>query len=402
MKQYSISKIMMTFLLSVFSPMLVFASSDSTGIQVDTIMVENERPAKLGLFARLGRYLSETNKPSDKKFDMSVIVGPSYSAATSLSVGGVACGLYSWDRSDSLLSRSDVSIFAAVSLTGMSSLGVEGRNYLPHDKWRLNYLLVGQYMPMHLWGVGYTQGSHYKDYGDYSRVYVKFRPEALYRLAHNLYFGPIADLDFTYMFDLRAKRLSGDLPKDFDGSDFRSRVFSTGLGVSFNYDSRDFATGPTRGIFIGVQQLYYAKALQSYGHFGSTDLTFSAYHKVWKGGVLAYDVHGLFTYGIVPWTRLAQMGGAQRMRGYYIGQYRDEKLAEAQVELRQHVWSRSGIVVWAGCGSVWGCEPFMWRHVLPNFGAGYRWELKQHSNVRIDFGFTNKDWNVCFNINEAF
>ena len=40
------------------------------------------------------------------------------------------------------------------------------------------------------------------------------------------------------------------------------------------------------------------------------------------------------------------------MRGYYEGRYRDKHSLEATVELRQHVWKRNGIVVWAGAGTV--------------------------------------------------
>ena len=39
------------------------------------------------------------------------------------------------------------------------------------------------------------------------------------------------------------------------------------------------------------------------------------------------------------------------MRGYYEGRYRDKHSLEATVELRQHVWKRNGIVVWANMNS---------------------------------------------------
>lgn len=43
------------------------------------------------------------------------------------------------------------------------------------------------------------------------------------------------------------------------------------------------------------------------------------------------------------------------------------------------------------------------KHVLPNFGVGYRWEFKKNVNVRLDYGFgKHGQKGFIFNINEAF
>ena len=56
------------------------------------------------------------------------------------------------------------------------------------------------------------------------------------------------------------------------------------------------------------------------------------------------------------------------MRGYYEGRYRDKKMIEAQVELRQKVYGRSGIAVWIGAGNVFpSIQRFNWKHTLPNY-----------------------------------
>ncbi len=111
-----------------------------------------------------------------------------------------------------------------------------------------------------------------------------------------------------------------------------------------------------------------------------------------------------FNYGNPSWGMLAQLGGSSAMRGYYEGRYRDKHKIETQVELRQHVWRRNGIVVWAGAGTVFD-KPgsIKLRHVLPNYGVGYRWEFKKNVNVRLDYGFGKKGQSgFTFNINEAF
>ena len=76
-------------------------------------------------------------------------------------------------------------------------------------------------------------------------------------------------------------------------------------------------------------------------------------------------------------------------------------MASAQVELRQHVWKRSGITVWGGAGSVFH-DKHSAKHVLPNFGVGFRWEFKKNVNVRLDYGFGKNESGFIFNVNEAF
>lgn len=92
------------------------------------------------------------------------------------------------------------------------------------------------------------------------------------------------------------------------------------------------------------------------------------------------------------------------MRGYYEGRFRDNNIVEAQIEIRQHLWRRNGMVVWVGAGNVFeSIRKFDFAETLPNFGIGYRWEFKDRVNVRIDVG-TGKDFKPSFmiNINEAF
>ena len=101
---------------------------------------------------------------------------------------------------------------------------------------------------------------------------------------------------------------------------------------------------------------------------------------------------------------MALLGSSNSMRGYIEGRYRDKHKVEAQVELRQHVWKRNGVVVWAGFGTVFNkFSALRFDRLLPNFGLGYRWEFKKDVNVRLDYGFGKSGQKgFMFNINEAF
>ena len=124
---------------------------------------------------------------------------------------------------------------------------------------------------------------------------------------------------------------------------------------------------------------------------------------MWKNGVLAAELHGKFNYGHTPWPLLAEVGDNHRMRGYYEGRYRDQNLVEGQVELRQHIKGRSGVVLWLAAANAFpDFDSMRGKHTLPNAGVGYRWEFKKGINVRIDYGLTRNGGGVIFNINEAF
>ena len=105
--------------------------------------------------------------------------------------------------------------------------------------------------------------------------------------------------------------------------------------------------------------------------------------------MLACDLYADATAGTPSWHMYAKMGGMERMRGYYEGRYRDKKLVETQIELRQKIYRRHGIVGWIGGGQVWGTEKFRWGNTLCSFGCGYRFEFKNRMNIRLDYGWGN-------------
>ena len=99
---------------------------------------------------------------------------------------------------------------------------------------------------------------------------------------------------------------------------------------------------------------------------------------------------------------MALLGDNRTMRGYYKGRYRDKHMATLQVEVRQHIYKRIGAVVWGGMGSVFH-DKDTFKHILPNYGIGLRWEFRNRVNIRLDYGFGKSGQNgFMFSINEAF
>lgn len=351
---------------------------------------------KKGFVTRLLDYFNDANKEKpQRKFDFSVIGGPHYSTDTKFGVGLVAAGLYRTSRADSLLPPSNVSLFSDISSVGFYMVGIRGNHIMPQARYRLDYTLYFYSFPSKFWGIGYDMGNNDTNRSDLDRRQARVTATFLIRLTDNLYVGPTASFDYVKASDIERPELLAGQPLS---------ETSTGIGVSAVYDSRDVLTNPHRGCYISLSQTFRPRFLGNDRTFSTTNVRMSAYKSVWTGGILAADVRGDFNFGSPSWAMMAMLGGSNSMRGYYEGRYRDKHKLEAQVELRQHVWRRNGIAVWAGAGEVFDdFGQLTTKRLLPNYGVGYRWEFKKDVNVRLDYGFGRPGQSgFMFNINEAF
>lgn len=352
-------------------------------------------------FRRVIDYFGESSrdKTFEKKIDITFIGGISYSQTTSLGLALMAAGQYRLDRTDSITQPSNISLYGNVSLTGFYAVGISGNTFFPH-RGRMNYEVQFSSQPTDFWGIGYDMGRDNANKTDFSRKKVMVSAQYLYPVLKNTFVG--ASLDFNFTRGLFNFTDSAEQLRYLRGE--RHSYTATGLGLLAQYDSRDYITGPSRGLYLSIQGKVFPKVL------GSCDNTLLSavvqadyYHSLWRDATLAVDLYGEFHNRMTPWTLLARLGGSYRMRGYYEGRYMDNNLVTATLEIRQRIWRRIGCVVWGGAGNVFGSfGAFEWRQTLPNYGFGLRWELKHRVNVRVDYGFGRKTSGLVLNINEAF
>lgn len=386
-------------LLRADSASLRLPAADTLILSADSLSltISDTLPKKVTGWQKLKRFFTESNQPkyNQKKFDFSIIGGPFYSNDIKFGLGLVASGLYRMDRNDTLTRQpSNVSLFSSVSTTGFYMVGIRGTNIFPQNKYHLNYLFYTFSFPSAFWGIGYDMAVNDANASRYTRKQNQVKVDFQFRIARNLYLGPLAS--FEYVDGLRFDR-----PELLNGQD--PSVLSFGMGFVLNYDSRDVMTNAYKGWYVRLEQYANTKWLGNKYAYGRTDVIVDYYQRLWKGAVLAFDLHTQHNYGDVPWTTMAKMGGSYRMRGYYEGRYRDNNLTEIQIELRQHVWRRHGLAAWVGAGNVYkDFKSFRWGHTLPNYGIGYRWEFKNRVNVRLDYGFGKGQSGFLFQINEAF
>lgn len=350
---------------------------------------------KPGFFKRIINYFNESNKPKAyKDFDFSIIGGPHYSSDTKLGIGLVAAGFYRSDKTDSITPPSNVSLYGDVSTVGFYMVGIRGNHIFKFDKNRIDYNLYFYTFPRRFWGIGYEQGNNMDNKSKFDETFVQASFNWLHEITPHLFIGPGAGFTYAHASDI-------EHPELWDGQPFHSATYS--LGFKIQYDTRDNLTATQYGFLASAEQRFNPAFLGNRQAFSSTELRLCYFRNLWKGSVLAMQYHAKVNYGDVPWAMMATFGGSNSMRGYYDGRFRDKGEMDFTVELRQHVWRRNGIVVWGGVGTVFPrFSAIQMRRLLPNGGIGYRWEFKQRTNVRLDFGFGKGENSFIFSINEAF
>lgn len=330
----------------------------------------------------------------EKRFDITFAGAPSYTREASFGIGGMATGLYRLDRTDSIMPPSDITLIFNASVKGFFALEARGNNYFKGNKTLLSYKVGFTRKPLDFWGISYD-ACNVNPVINYTRQQFKIDANYQYKLRENFAVG--GTLDFTYTDVSKIDDIAY-----LEGQD-RSYI-ATGLGVSLKYDSRDFIPNPKRGIYIMFRQSVFPKIL---GNANKTlyRTTFIAdtYQKIWEGGILAFDLFGQFNSDKSPWPLKEELGGNERMRGYYSGRYIDNNIVSGQVELRQHIVQRFGFTTWVGGGTVFpSINKFSIKNILPNYGLGLRFEIKRNVNARIDYGFGKQTGGFVFNIAEAF
>lgn len=361
----------------------------------DSIMTDSATVVHKNLYDKILDYFNHSNdvKPT-KDFDISFIGGPHYSSDTKFGIGAVAAGVYCADHSDTITQPSNISIYFDATTSLFFKLGVRGTHFYPGDRRRWSYDVNFASVNTKFWGIGYDNCVNDDNESKYKYLTSRVETEYVWRTLPDLYVGPKVAFDYVNGRDFeKPELLNGEA----------HRTFNLGAGFSIQYDTRDNVTATTEGIYLKIDQLFNPRFLANKYAFSLTELNASAFHSLWRGAILATNIHARFTYGNTPWGLLSTLGGSYTMRGYFEGRYRDKSEIDICLELRQHIWRRNGAVIWVGGGSIFPKFSAMrLRHILPNYGIGYRWEFKRFINVRLDLGFGRGETGFIFSINEAF
>ena len=180
----------------------------------------------------------------------------------------------------------------------------------------------------------------------------------------------------------------------------------SGIGITINRETRDNRFNARRGSYLFFEYMDYGKWIGSEFNYQSIVLEYRKYYTPLKWLTLAGQIYTETKIGDnIPVQSLSLMGGDNRMRGIYIGRFRDKSMIEGQIEARFPIfWIFSG-VVFTGLGEVApSYKAYTWEGMKWTYGAGLRMNVNKatRTNIRFDIGFFQHQPLFFFTFSEAF
>lgn len=180
---------------------------------------------------------------------------------------------------------------------------------------------------------------------------------------------------------------------------------ATGFGPQIAWDSRD-------GVFLPTSGSWTELFLRAFPGWAGNDHAFlhmrlnaRLYRGLGHGQVLALQGGFDFLGGEVPYSDLARLGGANLLRGYYSGRYRDKAMGLAQAEYRFPIRGKVTGAAFASGGKV-APDPagLAEADLRAACGAGLRYRLTRDGvNLRLDVAVNREaETSVYLTFLEAF
>lgn len=377
-------------ILKLLIPMCIFSSLNAQESEVDLFKSERKNQ----------RF--EAGVPVISPFIM-----PAYTPEMKFIISGGGLMTFKTKRNNPYLSHSTLPVTLGISTNAsffasafLTTYWIDNRIHFYLDMWYRN-------MDDNYWGIGVDNGSNVEkgtETTQYHRNAFRVCPALLFRIANQLYIGLKANFNQTIATDI-----SDLMKEDQHILHFGTHIFNAGIGLTLNYDSRDFPPNPTKGLLVKLEGLNYNEIFGSDNNYNIIEFDYRQYLQVVRNGsILAWQIKARIGFEQVPWTDMSTIGSLYDLRGYYQGQYRDRSMSYILIEYRHKFFrfrsiepSRHGMVFWVGGGTVYS-TPQEIKKLLPGIGLGYRFELQPKMNGRIDIGFGTETMGVYLGFNEAF
>jgi hypothetical protein len=190
-----------------------------------------------------------------------------------------------------------------------------------------------------------------------------------------------------------------------DSSLYKNEGIQSGLGLMLYNEARDNNINAHKGSYLVAAWVTYNQAFGSDFNFSYFLVDYRKYFPLAKKVTLATQFYSEVNWGDIPVQSLALMGGGEKMRGIYLGRYRDKLMTIVQAEIRFPVYWIISAVAFGGVGEV---APDFNGYTLNGIhwsaGAGLRLMVdSQHkANIRFDYGISKDQHFFFFGFGEAF
>ena len=323
------------------------------------------------------------NKKAEAFFKVAPVPLISYSTEAGNVFGLAKFNAFHLSKKDTISRPSKISEVATVSTKGRINISVSNDLVFNEDKYIIMSSFNYRKQPEYLLGIGNDVSRD--DIEEVTVDRMKFATVALRKVKGYLYSGISVEISdyFSVQTDSNSFLIEDNVP----GLDGGTNI---GVGLSIGLDNRDNRYNASKGELILATFTSYVPELGSRYPFARFDFDFRKYFRIGKNSVIAFQGATTYTNGTVPFYDLAQLGGEDRMRGYYKGALRDFVLVDTQVEYRLHLWKIFGLVTWVGTGRVADSYSNLELDGFRlSFGGGIRIKVDSENdiNLRIDFGF---------------
>ncbi len=300
---------------------------------------------------------------------------------------------------DSLTRTSVITAIALFTERQQNVQALDATLYFPKEKYILYFNSSHSYFPDNFWGTGqYSKNSAVEKYA-FGQFFIAAHVKK--KIAKNIFLGLIADYQNVYKISFVDS-----------GVFFNSKIFGKtkyddfGLGLSLSYDTRNSTFWPTKGVFIQTQFTNYATQLLSTYSFIKLMSEVRCFKKTINKQVIALQIYNYSTVGNTPLRSMAAFGGANNLRGFYQGRYRDNCMYSAIIEYRIPIYKRFSTCFFGGLGDVYyKLNDINTATIKYSFGGGLRYAIltKDNLNIRLDYGYANKyNKGFYFTIGECF
>ncbi|MEO6317017.1 MAG: BamA/TamA family outer membrane protein [Chitinophagaceae bacterium] len=335
-----------------------------------------------------------------KKNHLLVLPVIARSIETSWSFGTVVSSTYHVSKKDSAIRTSNLQALVLYSLKKQFIAAINGTTYFPGEKYILSHQLSYSFFPDKFWGLGPVTPESNAEAYNFRQFYLYLHGQRA--LAKHLYIGVL----YEYQRLIKIEYIPGGL-FDKDAIPGRHGYQVSGLGTSLTYDTRNDAFAPDKGVFLQGYFNHFAGVLGSDFNYTNYVIDLRSFIKTHQHQVLALQLYAGLNNGDVPLRSLASLGGANSMRGYYDGRYRDKDQVVLQAEYRVRVYKRIGAVAFGGMGNVSNnCDYLATKALKYSYGGGVRIALTKSEklNLRLDYGVSRngKSSGFYFQLGEAF
>ncbi len=330
----------------------------------------------------------------------------SFEPSTSLGVGVGAKILFKPKNAGEETRTSNIPLSALYTLNNQFFLTSDYTVFTTEEKWLLKGRLNFSKFPVGYFGLG--RQTLLADEREVSFKRVVIEPLALKRVGgKHLFIGGGFRVNHSYGASIGAE----EEPSANDAFLIDS-LQTTSVGAEFaaTLDSRDNVLNATHGTFMEFTHGVYGKVLGGTNEFMLTKLNFRKYYRTNpdKLNVIAFELYTRMSWNDAPLLELSSLGGAELLRGFQEGRFRDTFAYFTQVEYRWQTFRRIGFVFFGGAGDVMAKkQSFEFNDLKYSLGTGIRIKLveKENLNIRIDYAFgfgQERENNFYLGIAEAF